>query len=524
MQTRVFLASIAFVLTATVPVLADPPPAGFEIHSFSASHPPTTTDGITTSHIAPFDCNDIDYGDGRGESDCINGSTKSTLRHIRDQRLGETLEYRFDFWVDPGMAYAGEFVRDAVAYRRDGWDSRLRLASWEGPFIKDMIYMLKLDATDGTTFFGRVCRAPNTFGSWVSFSMKIRWANDEKGWIKVTCDDRIVYADEAVSTTAQIQCYTQNECQPGVVHDPKSFNHTVGLGLMGRGYNWQESGYPSKWTEIQPDGLTVKLRNIAVIEGAELYSADERAQVKALQEALNGLDCPVGTPDGIVGPKTRQQALACRAFPAGEKPDKLTVATVGTFLALYTRAGVAELPPGSEDGDGGSGVPGLIDAEFAVRAVEMRSRTDAGSADIGSNIVGYVDDTDFGELDLHFSGYYAAETDSVMDLTIDVGDDFGENGRNLPGKCPGATSFADEWGTHLRITVDGGGTAYTMPDSQCVADILGGTLGEKAAFLLGNFSDIAVGMAREDTLDSIVNDNFRAFMTRISTGEITITD
>ena len=165
-------------------------------------------------HIIPNDCNPEDYGDGRGESDCLNGNTKSVIQRTRDAKLGQTLEYKFDFWVDPDFGYEGEFIREALEFRPEGWDSRLRIASWEGPFIKNFIYMLKLDAKNGSTFFGRVCQAPDKFGSWVTFSMKIRWANDGKGWVKVTCDDQIIYADEAVSTTAQIQCYAQNEMRP----------------------------------------------------------------------------------------------------------------------------------------------------------------------------------------------------------------------------------------------------------------------------------------------------------------------
>lgn len=691
MRFMLVVATIALLLPSNS-AHADPPPKGFEIHSFSASQLPVTTDGITTFHIIPYDCNPTDYGDGRGESDCLNGNTKSQFRYRKDQALGQTVEYRFDFWVDPGFAYEGELIRDSIPYRPRGWDSRLRLAGWEGPFIKNFVYMLKLDSTSGSTFFGRVCKAPDSFGSWVSFSMKIRWANDQKGWIKVTCDDQIVYADEAVTTTAQIQCYTQNECQPGVVRDPKSFNYTLGLALMGKGHDWEVSGFPSKWTEIQPDGLTVKMRNIEVLANPELYDPDEKEQVKALQVALNELGCDVGTPDGVVGPKTRQQAVTCRAFGKGEMPPKLTVATVGTFVELYTRDGVADLPKGNEivvpdtitmfeskddtrspdepvyfsasrvarpdrelleidflligiydrnagnfselellldhdiadDADevaacGGNRIEdwgdagkrlvlrtvrngenfvsisfdcvlealadpaaeklaylvdhfgavasaavdegtlfpitnadvlafmkrvaegdvvvgrkeatneepadGLLEAEFVVHAVEVRSKSKGDSPVIGSNIVGAVEGKTFGELDLHFNGSYAAAKGIAVGLTIDVGDTLSDAGaKALAGKCPGASVFRDGNGPHLRVSVKVDGTAYTMPNGKCVADALGGAIGEKGEFLLHNFSDIAVGMAKEGNLDSVENNGFRAFLTSIATGTMTVSD
>src|SRR5690606_20011993 len=41
------------------------------------------------------------------------------------------------------------------------------------------------------------------------------------------------------------------------------------------------------------------------------------------------------------------QARLCRGFAEGEMPDALNVATLGTFVELYSRDGVADLPPGS---------------------------------------------------------------------------------------------------------------------------------------------------------------------------------
>lgn len=864
---RTALGAVLFAVASTAVLAQGSAPDGFRLHKLNASVQPVTENGITTFHILPEDCSDldygVDYGNGHRENDCLNGNTKSQIASNQDATLGETFTYQFDVWVDPNFGYEGEYIQSSLPFRDGGWDSRLRIASWEGPHIKNFIYMLKLDAKRGLTFFGQQCASPASFGEWVSFEMKIHWANDQRGWIAVTCDDKIVYSDEAVSTTAQIQCYEANECRPGLVHDPKSFNFLLGLGLNGKGYTWEEVGYPSKWSKIPPEGLMIKMRNISMREGAELYGPGEQAQVKVLQELLNALGCPVGIPDGVVGPKTRQQALTCRSFPPGEMPLKLTVATLDTFVSLYSRPGVADLGPGEapivpdqifvfqtkdntrsgdevvhyfqtvvrfggaaptpldfiligpydqearnfrelsvlidqdigdaeasvtscgenrvEDwGEGGSrlvlqfgrsgdtfeitslecivgalpataagkvaylvdhfgdfaramveqgtvagitnadvrtfieriaagevavvrgepvdvtglglvdpeyelgastpgldvaddgtlalplvistfglglkfnevsiqtigqldeasgvfdwfdvlldaplpegavdalkkcsgirteewddgsrivfqtsveangtryfasglqcaapligddlggrarfafsnfsdiavammkagiaqrldkglasffesvakgeitvlgessgqSVAGLVDASFVVHAREKRSRTEAGDSAIGSNIVGTVEGADFGDLDLHFSGHVAVTGDAIR-LTIDVGDTLGEGASDISGKCPRATVFSDESGDHLRFNVRAAGTTYKVTSGECVAANLPGPIGKKAAFVLDNFSDIAVGMAKDGTLDTIVNDGFRTFMTRVATGDLT---
>jgi hypothetical protein len=692
MILRLLFASVMAMLVSAMAAQADPLPNGFVPYVINASQKPVTEDGITTFHIIPGDCSDLDYGDGRGESDCKNGNTKSVIQRSKDARIGQTFEYKFDFWVDPDFGYAGEYIRDSLPYREGGWDSRLRIASWEGPFIKNFVYMLKLDSTNGATFFGEVCQAPEAFGSWVTFSMKVHWANNEKGWVKVTCDDRIVFADEVVSTTAQTQCYEANECRPGLVRDPKSLNFLLGLALNGFGHDWKENGFPSAFPELPEEGLTLKMRNIAMIEGAEPYGPEEQAQVKALQEALNALDCPVGTPDGVVGPKTRQQALVCRGFPAGEMPLKLTVATVDDFVALYSRPGVADLGPGSppvapdaiyitetkddtrsddeavhffgsfvkrpgrevlpvdflligpydrtagtfreldllldqdiadaadsvaaclgnriEDwGDAGkrlvlklahhgdnfeavdfdcilkavpeaaadkvaylidhfgafagamvdeavvapitdadlrgfigrvakgevvvgreaavdsdSPIVGLLEPDFVVHAYEERSKTEATSPSFASRILATVEGRDFGDVDIFFNGYYVAAKGTAVGVTIDMGDELGELVDAISGKCRGTSVWHDPNGDHLRVNLGGSGTAYTMPSGECVAAALPGRLGEKAAFVLHHFSDIAVGMARDGRLDSVVNDGFRTFMTRVAMGEVTVSD
>jgi hypothetical protein len=197
--------------------------------------------------------------------------------------------------------------------------------------------MLKLEARYGLTFRFQQCQAPEDFGQWVTFSMKVRWASDERGWIKVTCDDRTIHIAEGVRTNEQVHCYYPNECDPQQpIKNAQSFNYILGLAMNGYGQNWKElSGAKSQFTPFAEEGLTIKMRNVSVTGGAELYGPEEKAEVMRLQEALNALGCDVGTADGIAGRRTREAALSCRTFPDDTMPEALTIVTLPEFVEFY---------------------------------------------------------------------------------------------------------------------------------------------------------------------------------------------
>ena len=211
------------------------------------------------------------------------------------------------------------------------------MASWEGPAIKNFIYMLKLDARRGLDFVGRECVAPDRLQDWNSFSMKVRWASDARAWIKVTCNDKVVYLEENVATNQAPHCYVTNECDKGVEKNPRRFLFILGPVMAGFGPEWQKYGKPSQFTAIQKDGITIRVRNVAVTGGAALYDDEDREIVRKLQQHLSALGCDAGPADGVIGGKTRQAALTCRTFPADELPAALNVATLRTFLDLYLR-------------------------------------------------------------------------------------------------------------------------------------------------------------------------------------------
>lgn len=305
----------------------------------NASVAPVVEGGEVTFRIMPQDCSKETYNNGSGENDCSNGNSRNNIYYERQAKLGEAVEYKFDIWVDPALQYSGYNQGEASRFGGKGRDTRLRIASWEGPMRKNFTDMVKLDARNGIAFRFRQCQAPEDFGKWVTFSMKVRWASDERGWIKVTCDDRVVFVAEGVVTNEQVHCYYGNECDPErPMKDAKRFFFQVGLTMAGWGPNWKDLSGPTigQFTAFDEGGITIKMRNISVTTGAELYGPEDKDAVKQLQERLNALGCDVGTPDGVVGKKTRTQALTCRELP--DMPKAFDVTTVRKFLELYSAA------------------------------------------------------------------------------------------------------------------------------------------------------------------------------------------
>jgi hypothetical protein len=499
-------------LALAPPAAADPLPDGFEAHRFNASFDPVTADGVTTFHIEPGDCSDIDYGDGRGESDCKNGNSKSIMRYTRDMKIGDSVEYRFDLQLDPAFAYPGEYHPEALRFRPAGWDSSLRIASWEGPFIKDFVFMLKADTTRGVTFFGRECQAPDKLGEWLGFSLKVHWANNNRGWAVATCDERVVYISEGVPSTRQIQCYLANECQPGTVREPKSLNFILGLAFNGFGVEHKKFGLPSQFRAFQADGITMRMRNISVSRDAVLYDEAARTQVAALQARLNDLGCDVGSADGAVGPRTREMALICRDF-GDEMPGELNVATLPVFVALYARPDAASLPPGR-----------LPAPPAETLHIAPLKRIETGGTDVVYEFAGLVERRDADDLDLSYLliGRFDAAQDQLSGFEILLTRDIGSPPSALAA-CRGQR--VERWGdgsSHVVLRYGRSGDAYARPDPDCITAALPTDAADEARFVIDNFTEMATTIVVQDSAQLITDEDVRRFIGGIAAGDLRV--
>lgn len=301
--------------------LADPHPLGLHAHDFNGSAAPVTEAGLTSFKIRRGECSTQTYGDGRGEHDCLNGNVRSTLSpHITP--VGQTLTYAFDFRVDAPFTYGGWHNSQASSYLDDGNDSRLRIAGWEGNRVHNFIYMLKLDSRRGAYFLNETCVPVESIHDWHSFRMEVRWAADSRGWIRVSCDDKVIHFVEGIATTIGPHCYASNLCRDAQRKNPNRVLTILGPVMQSFGQYFE-------------DEITVRMRNVRFTSGATLYDETAKAAVHGLQEHLTRLGCDPGPVDGVMGARTRTAAERCRILSAADLPETLNAATVGTWLAVY---------------------------------------------------------------------------------------------------------------------------------------------------------------------------------------------
>jgi hypothetical protein len=436
-------------------------------------------------------------------------------KRLTNERLGQSIEYRFDVMIDPSMSFPGAFDPYSIGYQPDGWDTRLRIAVWDGSEkIHDYLYDLKLDAKHGITFLGKHCQAPKDFGKWMAFSMKVHWANDRTGWIKVTCNDEVVYLREGIPTNQPGFCYRTSECDPGKHQDPKSITFRLGLALNGFGHTWKERGLPSQFDDIQPGGITVQMRNIAVTDGAVLYTADDLRDVTQLQARLAELGCYAGSTNGVVDQPTKDGALSCRAFGEGKLPSELNEATVAAFLDRYRDAEVSGLPPGT--------LP--VRPPFAIRIGETYEDKTGEDLEAVSQFAGqvYYPDGTWQALSFLVIGDYQVDQKNFDGLDILLEDSLGKTVPPALLACP-KIRFED-WkdGKHAVIQLSRRGWDLVATGSDCIIRALPPNLASEAKFILGHFREIAQSMADIDAIKLIKHVGLKVFMERVVKGEIAV--
>lgn len=204
--------------------------------------------------LLPGQCQSRTYGDGRGESDCLNFNSKSYLS-AGEVPNGATMKYAFEVRVVAGLTHRAFHNPRAVPFTR-GPDSRLSVAIWQGNLIKNHIHTLDLDATRGLTFLGKTCARPQDLKTWTRFEMLVRWSDKPDGVIQVTCNGRVLYAQRGAMTDQQPHCHISNHCEPGVRKHPRSIN--AGFGLF---FDSEHVNGVRTRPRVLASGLTIEMRN-----------------------------------------------------------------------------------------------------------------------------------------------------------------------------------------------------------------------------------------------------------------------
>ncbi|WP_171212628.1 hypothetical protein [Ruegeria sp. HKCCA5426] len=248
-----------FLLSSIQSVSANP--LGLRPDERNASIKPTTKNGETTFGLRYGECSSRSYSGDRTENDCKNGNIRSSLKK-KWVRVGSTVRYSFDFWVDPSIAYAGWKNSNAKGFLPGAWDTRLRIAAWLGDGKHNYLYLLKLDKRYGVRFVGKTCASPSDFGKWIPFEMTVKWSRTNDGTMTVKCNGKVIYHVSGKPTTVSTpHCYITNLCNPKLNNNPGQIGFEMGLVMQGFGPDWQRWGYSTPFTPFN-GSIVAKFRNV----------------------------------------------------------------------------------------------------------------------------------------------------------------------------------------------------------------------------------------------------------------------
>lgn len=230
-------------------------PKGMKEGSNSA-RTPIVENGIVTFKILPGDCQSRTYGDGRGESDCLNKNSKSYLS-AGDVRVNSSMYYAFDVRVPSGLTHKA-FHNPRMVPFTGGPDSRLSVAIWQGNLIKSHLVWLDLDRSRGLTFMGKRCASAKSLKDWTRFEMWVTWSAKSKGKMVVRCNGKTIYSISSGPTDQNIFCNISTHCEPGTKKHPKKINAGFGIFFDSEFVNDRQIR-----PRVPNTGLVVQMQNLS---------------------------------------------------------------------------------------------------------------------------------------------------------------------------------------------------------------------------------------------------------------------
>jgi hypothetical protein len=255
MKALVIILGLAAAIGSLQWSAAEAMPRGFQEHRFNG-RAPIHADGVTTFHVRAGDCSAIDYGDGRGESDCFNGNLRSRIAYRTYARLGDSVQYRMEIFIPADLRYGGGPNRRSL----------LEIAEWQRiNTIKNHIHQLHVDSSKGVTFDDVRCFAPSEFGQWNTFTLQVRWSMQDDGILRVLCNDRVV-VNRRGRTAIPPDCGQPGvfQCVPELQRPDEPIQFQAGILFRGFGEQNRRDGLSPRGRMSPDQGFTIRMRNIEV--------------------------------------------------------------------------------------------------------------------------------------------------------------------------------------------------------------------------------------------------------------------
>jgi hypothetical protein len=227
---------------------------GFSNHSLNGVQP-TKSNGSWTFSLEPGGCSDKDYGDGRGESDCVNGNLRSRIWSKKSFKAPVSKEYAFDILIPSDFTY-----EESLSYRPRG---SIEVAEWNRiNAVKNHMYEMHL-TNRGVTFEDKVCFGDERFGTWNSVKIQAHWSNDSDGFMRVFCNNALVYSSDGPNLVPPgCGTKTKSNCKLESLDLSKPIQWTLGPNYRGFGGDWAEYGRSSPFLPFPANGIKMQVTNV----------------------------------------------------------------------------------------------------------------------------------------------------------------------------------------------------------------------------------------------------------------------
>ncbi|MFZ1725146.1 MAG: hypothetical protein WBO29_16830 [Albidovulum sp.] len=232
-------------------------PSGF-VEARNQGVSPTIKGKTVTFRLRAGQCQSRDYDDGRGESDCKNGNSRSQINSKTHQSLDHEYSYSFDFRLVAPFSYNGK------GWGKVNYRSRLLISEWQRiNTIKNHMYEMHLDTVRGVTFEGKVCIRPRDLAQWNHVEVKVRWSANPDGFMQVACNGKVIYATRG-QNAIPAECGTDQklQCAPKYQDLSKPIQWQLGPVLQGHGMNYGNFGFPSPFPPFPENGIELEMRDV----------------------------------------------------------------------------------------------------------------------------------------------------------------------------------------------------------------------------------------------------------------------
>lgn len=218
------------------------------------------------SQIFDRECVSVDYGDGRGESDCSNGNVGSAVETKKLFNINSIIKISFDFWIQPNLdVQPVRMYTERGPFTSDPFHSHLIMFELERTHsIKNHVYDLDVDSLRGVTFLDKNCIKPSAFGAWHSFEFDLVYTDKKSGSLTVKCDGATIYERSNFNSALNPFCYEANGCAPKydqLYNEPMRME--LGAQMRGNGWNAEQLGRPT-FNKIQGDGIMIRYRDLVI--------------------------------------------------------------------------------------------------------------------------------------------------------------------------------------------------------------------------------------------------------------------